>query len=71
MFTVAGHTPQAVAAALARERVAVWDGNYYALELLSHLGLEPAGAVRAGALAYNDADDVRRLVEGVARIAAA
>jgi cysteine desulfurase family protein (TIGR01976 family) len=70
MFTVAGHTPQAVAASLAREDVAVWDGNYYALELLTHLGLEPAGAVRAGALAYNDADDVRRLVDGVARIAA-
>jgi cysteine desulfurase family protein (TIGR01976 family) len=71
MFTVAGHAPQAVAAALARERVAVWDGNFYALELLSQLGLEPAGAVRAGALAYNDADDIRRLVDGVARIAAA
>jgi cysteine desulfurase family protein (TIGR01976 family) len=71
MFTVDGHAPEAVAAALARERVAVWHGNFYALELLSHLGLEPAGAVRAGVLAYNDAEDVRRLVDGVARLAAA
>jgi cysteine desulfurase family protein (TIGR01976 family) len=70
MFTLAGHAPEAVAAALARERVAVWHGNFYAFELLTHLGLEPAGAVRAGALAYNDAEDVRRLVDGVARLAA-
>jgi cysteine desulfurase family protein (TIGR01976 family) len=70
MFTLAGHEPEAVAAALARDRVAVWHGNFYALELLTHLGLEPAGAVRAGALAYNDAEDVRRLVDGVARLAA-
>jgi selenocysteine lyase/cysteine desulfurase len=70
MFTLAGHEPEAVAAALARDRVAVWHGNFYAFELLTHLGLEPAGAVRAGALAYNDAEDVRRLVDGVARLAA-
>jgi cysteine desulfurase family protein (TIGR01976 family) len=70
MFTVAGHTATAVAEALAAEHVAVWHGNYYALELATHLGLGPDGAVRAGCVAYNDEDDVRRLVEGVARIAA-
>ena len=41
MFTVAGRTSTEVAAALAAEKVAVWQGNYYALELSEHLGLEP------------------------------
>ena len=69
MFTVDGRPSTEVAAALAEDGVAVWDGNYYALELLTRLGLEPAGAVRAGAVAYTDAEDVRRLVDGVARLA--
>ena len=46
----------------------MWHGNYYALELSRHLGLEPGGAVRAGAVAYSDEEDVRRLVEAVARL---
>ena len=68
MFSVAGRTAADVARALAADRVAVWHGNYYALELSTHLGLEPDGAVRAGAVAYTDEDDVRRLVDAVARL---
>jgi cysteine desulfurase family protein (TIGR01976 family) len=68
MFTVAGRTSTDVARALAAERIAVWDGNYYALELFEHLGLEGEGAVRAGAVAYTDEEDVRRLVEAVSRL---
>jgi cysteine desulfurase family protein (TIGR01976 family) len=68
MFTVAGRTSENVARALAAEQIAVWHGNYYALELFEHLGLEPEGAVRAGAVAYTDEDDVRRLLEAVARL---
>ncbi len=70
MFTVAGLTSAQVAAALAAQRVAVWDGNYYALELSRHLGLEEAGAVRAGCVAYNDASDVDRLLAAVAALTA-
>jgi cysteine desulfurase family protein (TIGR01976 family) len=69
MFTVAGRTPHEVATALSAERVAVWHGNYYALELSTLLGLEPDGAVRAGIVHYNDEDDVQRLLDGVERIA--
>jgi cysteine desulfurase family protein (TIGR01976 family) len=65
MFSVAGHTPEEVAEALAREQVAVWHGNYYAWELERFLGLEPAGAVRAGVVHYNDESDVRRLIDAV------
>src|SRR3954454_10608458 len=68
MFTVDGRPSIDVARALAAEQVAVWHGNYYALELARHLGLEPDGAVRAGAVAYTSEDDVRRLVEAVARL---
>jgi cysteine desulfurase family protein (TIGR01976 family) len=68
MFTVAGHTAHDVAVALARAEVAVWHGNYYALELSSWLGLEPDGALRAGCVAYNDGEDVDRLLEAVATL---
>jgi cysteine desulfurase family protein (TIGR01976 family) len=68
MFNVAGRTATDVARALAAERIAVWHGNYYALELSEHLGLEPEGAVRAGAVAYTDEEDVRRLLDVVARL---
>jgi selenocysteine lyase/cysteine desulfurase len=68
MFNVAGRTATDVARALAAERIAVWHGNYYALELSEHLGLEPEGAVRAGAVAYTGEEDVRRLLDVVERL---
>jgi selenocysteine lyase/cysteine desulfurase len=68
MFSVAGRSARDVAAALARAEVAVWDGNYYALELSRWLGLEPDGAIRAGCVVYNDAGDVDRLIEAVAAL---
>jgi cysteine desulfurase family protein (TIGR01976 family) len=68
MFSVDGRTSVEVAHALAEREVAVWHGNYYALELARHLGLEPDGAVRAGAVAYTDEDDVRRLIAAVAEL---
>jgi cysteine desulfurase family protein (TIGR01976 family) len=68
MFTVDGRPSVEVARALAAEQVAVWHGNYYALELARHLGVERDGAVRAGAVAYTDEDDVRRLLDVVARL---
>jgi cysteine desulfurase family protein (TIGR01976 family) len=68
MFSVEGRAPRQVAAELARAEIAVWDGNNYALELSRWLGLEPDGAVRAGAVAYTDAEDVDRLLEAVASL---
>jgi cysteine desulfurase family protein (TIGR01976 family) len=70
MFNVAGLRSSAVAAALAEREIAVWDGNYYAWELERFLGLDPHGAVRAGFVHYNDADEARRLVEAVREVAA-
>jgi cysteine desulfurase family protein (TIGR01976 family) len=68
MFTVDGHSSHDVAAHLARAEVAVWHGNYYALELSRWLGLEPDGALRAGVVAYNEREDVDRLLEAVAEL---
>ena len=51
-FTVTGLTPREVAARLAARGVNTWNGDNYAYELCSALGLEPDGAVpgRPGAL---------------------
>ena len=68
-FSVAGVAPRAVAEHLAARGVNVWDGDNYAYELCTALGLEPDGAVRAGLVHYNDASDVDRLLEGVASLA--
>jgi selenocysteine lyase/cysteine desulfurase len=68
-FGVAGLTPRAVAEHLAARGVNVWDGDNYAYELCTALGLEPDGAVRAGLVHYNDASDVDRLLDGVADLA--
>jgi cysteine desulfurase family protein (TIGR01976 family) len=65
MFTVDGLTSQEIATRLAEREVAVWHGNYYAHELEAHLGLAPAGAVRAGFVHYNDEAEADRLVDAV------
>jgi cysteine desulfurase family protein (TIGR01976 family) len=69
-FTVAGMTPRDVAVRLASRGVNVWDGDNYACELCTVLGLEPEGAVRAGLVHYSDASDTERLLSGVAELAA-
>jgi cysteine desulfurase family protein (TIGR01976 family) len=69
MFNVAGRTADDVAAALAEREIAVWQGNYYAVELEGFLGLAPHGAVRAGFVHYNDEADAERLLAAVADLA--
>jgi selenocysteine lyase/cysteine desulfurase len=43
----------------------VWHGNYYAQEIMERLGLGEEGAVRAGFVHYNTADEVDRLLAAV------
>ena len=70
-FTVAGHTPAEVSQALAAEKIAVWDGHNYAIEVVGQLGLsETGGVVRAGISRYLEPDDVNRLLAVVERLAA-
>jgi cysteine desulfurase family protein (TIGR01976 family) len=68
-FNVAGSSPREAAEFLASRGVNVWDGDNYAYELCTALGLEPDGAVRAGLVHYNDGAEVDRLLEGVAELA--
>jgi cysteine desulfurase family protein (TIGR01976 family) len=63
---VAGVPPGDVAQRLAERDIAVWAGDYYAVEAMTRLGLQPEGAVRAGFVHYNTFDEVDRLVEGLA-----
>jgi selenocysteine lyase/cysteine desulfurase len=59
-----------VAEHLGRREVAVWWGNYYALETIRRLGLDEVdGAVRAGIVHYNTAEEIDRLLEGLAELA--
>ncbi len=70
-FTIEGATPRAVSEQLAERSIFTWDGNYYALSLMQALGLEEhGGAVRAGFLHYNTADEASRLCDAVEEIAA-
>jgi cysteine desulfurase family protein (TIGR01976 family) len=59
-LTVAGRTPEEVAAELGRRGIYVWHGDYYAIEVMRRLGLED-GAVRVGIVHYNTAEEVDRL----------
>ncbi len=64
-FTVEGLSPRAVAERLAERDIAVWDGDYYAVEVMRRLGLGAEGAVRAGLVHYNTADEVDRLLRAL------
>lgn len=67
-FRVHGIRPSAVAERLAKREIAVWAGDYYAVEAMARLGLQPEGAVRAGFVHYNTFEEVDRLVEALAEL---
>jgi cysteine desulfurase family protein (TIGR01976 family) len=64
-LTTDGLTPDAAAERLARREIAVWSGDYYAIEVMERLGLTE-GALRVGILHYNTADEVDRLLAALA-----
>ena len=61
-FNVPGRSSEDVARELAARELAVWHGDYYAVEIMKQLGLEGTGAVRAGLVHYNTAAEVDRLL---------
>ena len=68
-FTIEGRRPDEIAAALAAQRIATWAGHSYAVEVVSHLGLDASGGVvRAGVVAYVGDEDVTRLLTEVRRL---
>jgi cysteine desulfurase family protein (TIGR01976 family) len=68
LFSVEGHTGPEVHAHLAARGVNAPASSFYALEASRRLGLGDAGAVRAGLAPYTSAEDVDRLVTGVAEL---
>jgi cysteine desulfurase family protein (TIGR01976 family) len=66
-FNLPGRSPEEAATLLAERDLAVWHGNYYALEVMRHLGL-PDGAVRAGIVHYNTEAEVDRLLAALAEL---
>jgi cysteine desulfurase family protein (TIGR01976 family) len=65
-FRMDGMAPRDVAERLAAREIAVWDGDYYALEPMARLGLQPDGAVRTGFVHYNTFEEVDRLLAALA-----
>jgi cysteine desulfurase family protein (TIGR01976 family) len=67
-FRVDGTTPREAAERLAARDIAVWDGDYYAVEAMERLGLQPEGAVRAGFVHYNTFEEIDRLLGALAEL---
>jgi cysteine desulfurase family protein (TIGR01976 family) len=63
--------PRYVAEQLAARGIAVWDGNYYAINVTERLGLENSGGmVRVGAVHYNTLEEIDRLRDALLEISA-
>lgn len=68
-FNFGGHSPRQIAERLGAKNINVWDGNYYALELMERLALEPlGGAVRVGLAHYNTEEEVAILLDELRHI---
>jgi cysteine desulfurase family protein (TIGR01976 family) len=69
-FNMDGWSPEALSAELGRRGLFTYHGNYYALGVMTALGLEESGgAVRAGYLHYTTAEEAERLCDAVASLA--
>ncbi len=69
-FTVGDLAARAVSEKLAERGVFASSGNFYALTVVERLGLAERGLVRAGCACYTTQEEVERLIEAVANIAA-
>lgn len=70
-FTVEEYAPEEVARFLAERGIFAWSGHFYAVETIAALGLEEAGGlVRVGLCHYNTVEEVDRLLDALAELAA-
>jgi cysteine desulfurase family protein (TIGR01976 family) len=66
-----GVSPEAASAALGRQGIATWHGDFYATGLIERLGLlDDGGVLRIGLTHYNTEAEVDRLVEALQAIVA-
>jgi len=69
--TFEGHSPAELAEKLGQRGINVWDGNFYALEVTTRLGLEDRGGLlRIGAAHYNSLDEIDCTVAALAELTA-
>ena len=69
-FNLDGWTPEELSTALGERGLFTYPGNYYALGVMTALGLEESGgAVRAGYLHYTTSEEADRLCDAVASLA--
>jgi cysteine desulfurase family protein (TIGR01976 family) len=66
-LTVEGVAPAEASRRLGERDIAVWHGDYYAVEVMKRLQLDD-GAVRVGIVHYNTADEVDRLLAELERL---
>jgi cysteine desulfurase family protein (TIGR01976 family) len=63
------HTPLELSTKLGDRGFFTWDGNYYALNLTEHLGVEKSGGfLRIGLVHYNTQEEVDRLLGALREI---
>jgi cysteine desulfurase family protein (TIGR01976 family) len=67
VFTHERCTPTEIALYLAEQGIYVWDGNYYAVEIMRRLGHEPHGMVRVGLAHYNTHAEIDRFAAALKR----
>lgn len=60
VFSHERYTPGQIAEHLAREKIFVWNGNYYAVEIMRRLN-KPDGMVRVGLAHYNTHEEIEKL----------
>jgi selenocysteine lyase/cysteine desulfurase len=66
---VGDEAPRQTAKRFAEQGIFVWDGDYYAREIMNGLGLSGSGgAVRIGFCHYHSQDDVDRVIEALAAL---
>jgi cysteine desulfurase family protein (TIGR01976 family) len=64
-----GHSPLELATKLGDRGIFAWDGNYYALNLTEHLGVEKSGGfLRIGLVHYNTTEEVNRLLSALREV---
>jgi len=69
-FRLKGLTPRQVSEKLDSEGIYVYDGHYYALEVVKRLNVEESGGmVRAGAVHYNTLEEIERFGKALHRLA--
>ncbi|MEL7642772.1 MAG: cysteine desulfurase-like protein [bacterium] len=70
-FQVAGKPSRQAAEEFGKAGINLWDGNFYALAVTQHLGVEETGGlVRVGAVHYNTFDEIEKFAEVLKSIAA-